>query len=115
MKRRSFLKKGMITGGALLLPPAFFKSEIKADHLIKLNYKPDPLTWSNNNLTLAWIGHSTMLINIFGKWIVTDPALLNKIGLYFLGESIGPTRETPPALISKSLFNPCITCTYGSY
>jgi L-ascorbate metabolism protein UlaG (beta-lactamase superfamily) len=98
MKRRSFLKKSMITGGALLLPPAFFKSEIKADHLIKLNYKPDPLTWSNNNLTLAWIGHSTMLINIFGKWIVTDPALLNKIGLYFLGESIGPTRETPPAL-----------------
>ena len=83
MKRRNFLKKSLITGGALLLPPIFKKSEIKADHLINLNYKPDPATWSNNNLTLAWIGHSTVLINMFGKWIVTDPVLFDKIGLYF--------------------------------
>jgi L-ascorbate metabolism protein UlaG (beta-lactamase superfamily) len=35
---------------------------------------------------------------MFGKWIVTDPALFRNIGLFFLGESIGPSRMTPPAL-----------------
>jgi len=98
MKRRKFLINSLITGGAFFIPPVFLKSDIKADPLIKLNYKPDPLTWSNNNLTLAWIGHSTVLINIFGKWILTDPALFANIGLFFLGRSIGPTRMTPPAL-----------------
>lgn len=98
MKRRNFIKKSLITGGALLLPPVFLRSDIKAEHLIKLNYKPDPVTWSNNNLTISWIGHSTVLINIFGKWIITDPVLFESIGVYFLGESIGPSRMTPPAL-----------------
>jgi len=98
MKRRKFLINSLITGGAFFMPQVFFKSDIKADPLIKLNFKPDPSTWSNKNLTLAWIGHSTILINMFGKWIVTDPVLFRNIGLFFLGESIGPARMTPPAL-----------------
>src|SRR5205809_1497080 len=35
--------------------------------------RPTPDTWSNENLTAAWIGHSTVLINFFGVTILTDP------------------------------------------
>ena len=81
-----------------MLSPLFFKSNLKAAPNIKLNYKPEPDKWNDENLTLAWIGHSTVLINFFGTWILTDPVLFDRIGLYLFGGSIGPSRLTPPAL-----------------
>jgi L-ascorbate metabolism protein UlaG (beta-lactamase superfamily) len=39
--------------------------------------KPKPSKWSNTQLTLAWLGHSTVLINFFGVTILTDPVLLS--------------------------------------
>ena len=98
MKRKDFIKKTTLAAGATLLAPLFFKSDTKADPLVKLNFKPEPVNWKNDQLTLSWIGHSTVLINLFGKWIVTDPALFERVGLYFFGGSIGPARLTPPAL-----------------
>jgi len=75
MKRKDFLKKTALAAGATFLAPLFVNSDSEAKTLVKLNYKPEPLGWSNENLTLAWIGHSTILINIFGKWIITDPVM----------------------------------------
>lgn len=98
MKRKDFIKKGFIATVGSFLVPSFFHSDVEAKPLIKLNYKPEPLTWSNDELTLAWIGHSTVLINFFGKWILTDPVLFERVGLYFFGGSLGPARLTPPAL-----------------
>lgn len=98
MNRKEFIKKSVLTAGATLLSPLFFKSDSEAFPLVKLNYKPEPATWDNNNLTISWIGHSTTLINIHGKWILTDPVLFERVGLYFFGGSIGPARLTPPAL-----------------
>src|SRR5881397_2500989 len=37
--------------------------------------RPTPDAWSDDNLTAAWIGHSTVLINFFGIRILTDPVL----------------------------------------
>src|SRR5438876_9800935 len=60
--------------------------------------RPTPDTWDNENLTAAWIGHSTVLINFFGVTILTDPVLFSRIGIRLPGFTIGPKRLTAPAL-----------------
>ncbi|OFW75289.1 MAG: hypothetical protein A2201_03965 [Alicyclobacillus sp. RIFOXYA1_FULL_53_8] len=47
----------------------------------------------------AWIGHSTVYMNLFGVRILTDPVFSEKIGVSLLGLlRIGPKRHTAPAL-----------------
>ena len=98
MKRRNFIKHISAAAAASIFTPLFLRSEIKAAPVIKLNYKPEPAEWKNHDLTISWIGHSTVLINFFGKWILTDPVLFDRVGVYLFGASIGPSRLTPPAL-----------------
>lgn len=98
MKRRNFIKKSFYALTGVILTPLFINSDSRATPRIKLNYKPEPIKWNNNEITLSWIGQSTILINFFGKWILTDPVLFERIGVYFFGGSIGPSRLTPPAL-----------------
>ena len=47
---------------------------------------------------MAWLGHSTVLINFFGFNILTDPVLFPRIGVRLPGLTIGPKRLTSPAL-----------------
>jgi L-ascorbate metabolism protein UlaG (beta-lactamase superfamily) len=96
--RKNFIKKSILAGGGLLFSPLFVKSDSSAETLVKLNYKPEPQNWKDSNLSIAWIGHSTTLINMYGKWIVTDPVLFDRVGVSFFGGVIGPPRQTPPAL-----------------
>ncbi|PZR77012.1 MAG: hypothetical protein DLM52_05340 [Chthoniobacterales bacterium] len=65
--------------------------------------KPEPQTWSDNNLTASWLGHSTVLMNFFGVWIITDPVLLPRIGVRLPFLTIGPKRLTAPALAAVEL------------
>ena len=65
--------------------------------------KPDPSTWSNSHVTLAWLGHSTVLVNLFGVTILTDPVLFSRIGIRLPGLTIGPKRLTSPALEFQEL------------
>jgi L-ascorbate metabolism protein UlaG (beta-lactamase superfamily) len=60
--------------------------------------KPDPSKWSNTQLTLAWLGHSTVLVNFFGVTILTDPVLFPRVGIRLPGFTVGPKRLTAPAL-----------------
>jgi L-ascorbate metabolism protein UlaG (beta-lactamase superfamily) len=60
--------------------------------------KPEPSKWRNTQLTLAWLGHSTVLINFFGVTILTDPVLFPRVGIRLPGFTIGPKRLTAPAL-----------------
>jgi L-ascorbate metabolism protein UlaG (beta-lactamase superfamily) len=66
--------------------------------------RPKPNEWSDSRVTAAWIGHSTVLINFFGIWILTDPVLFPRIGIRipFLF-TIGPKRLTAPALTIREL------------
>lgn len=98
MKRRNFIKHISLAFVGTVLAPLFLRNEIKAEPYAGLNYKPEPESWNDRDLTIAWIGHSTVLINFFGKWILTDPVLFERVGVYLLGASIGPSRLTPPAL-----------------
>ena len=60
--------------------------------------RPEPSTWSDSQLTLAWLGHSTVLINFFGVTILTDPVLFARVGIRLPGITLGPKRLTAPAL-----------------
>lgn len=64
---------------------------------------PRPSSWSDNELTAAWIGHATILINFFGTWILTDPVMRSHVGVNFAGVTIGPRRLVKPALSIKQL------------
>jgi L-ascorbate metabolism protein UlaG (beta-lactamase superfamily) len=66
--------------------------------------KPDPGTWQHDHVTIAWLGHATVLMNFFGINIITDPALFPRVGIrvapFF---TIGPKRLTAPALVVRQL------------
>jgi L-ascorbate metabolism protein UlaG (beta-lactamase superfamily) len=65
--------------------------------------RPEPSKWSNTQLTLAWLGHSTVLMNFFGVTILTDPVLFPRVGIRLPGLTIGPKRLTAPALRVRDL------------
>ena len=68
-----------------------------------VSFVPQPRTWSDAQLTVAWLGHSTVLINFFGINIITDPVLFPRIGVRLPGFTIGPKRLTAPALHASQL------------
>jgi L-ascorbate metabolism protein UlaG (beta-lactamase superfamily) len=65
--------------------------------------KPQPHTWSDNAITLAWLGHATVLINFYGVRILTDPALFPRIGVDAVLGTIGPLRLVHCALTADEL------------
>jgi L-ascorbate metabolism protein UlaG (beta-lactamase superfamily) len=64
---------------------------------------PTPGTWDDNAITLAWLGHATVLINFYGLRILTDPVLFPRIGVDVWFRSIGPRRITACALPPSQL------------
>ena len=65
--------------------------------------KPQPGTWSDNKITLAWVGHSTVLLNFYGIRILTDPTLGNRVGISLGLGTVGPKRFIAPALTIREL------------
>jgi L-ascorbate metabolism protein UlaG (beta-lactamase superfamily) len=59
-----------------------------------------PRDWRDDEVTVGWVGHSTVLINLYGVKILTDPVLGRKVGVHLgIGDwQIGPARHTDPAL-----------------
>lgn len=66
-------------------------------------HKPSPASWSDDRLTLAWLGHATVLLNFYGTWLLTDPTLRSHVGVRLPGLTIGPRRLVQPALEIKEL------------
>lgn len=60
--------------------------------------KPNPKHWSDNQITICWLGHATTLINFYGIHILTDPALGARIGVSIGFGTAGPKRYLAPAL-----------------
>ena len=65
--------------------------------------KPTPAAWSDNKITVCWLGHATVLIDFFGVRILTDPALFNRIGIRTGFGVVGPKRYVGCALKPKEL------------
>ena len=67
------------------------------------SHTPTPGVWPDNAVTLAWLGHATVLINFYGVRVLTDPALFHRIGVHTWVGSIGPLRLTSSALTAPEL------------
>ncbi len=110
--RRKFLAK---TGIALLSVkqlfaqderrrPRFIGQLLQRRPLAEPAERPDPRSWDSSTITVAWIGHSTVLMNFFGTMILTDPVFSDRIGLRILGlATLGPQRLVSPALEPEDL------------
>jgi L-ascorbate metabolism protein UlaG (beta-lactamase superfamily) len=61
-------------------------------------HRPSPESWADDSLTVAWLGHATVLINFYGTWLLTDPALRPHVGVSVAGLTFGPRRLVEPAL-----------------
>src|ERR1044071_3207077 len=66
-------------------------------------HRPAPAKWDDDSLTVAWLGHATVLINFYGTWLLTDPALRSNVGVNVAGLTIGPRRLVKPALSINEL------------
>lgn len=107
MKRRKFITiTGTAVAGAALTTAvaapgqrSIISSIFSNDEISPAKYRPDPSKWSEHDFTIAWLGHSTLLINFFGTRIITDPVFSKKIGFNILGLfTLGPQRLVDPAL-----------------
>jgi L-ascorbate metabolism protein UlaG (beta-lactamase superfamily) len=65
--------------------------------------RPNPSSWPDDRLTVAWLGHATVLLNVRGSWILTDPALERRIGIGRGLAKVGPRRLVQPALRVREL------------
>ena len=61
-------------------------------------HTPSPGRWDDNAITLAWLGHATVLINFYGVRILTDPALFPRIGIDAWITTLGMLRLRACAL-----------------
>ncbi|MEZ5292314.1 MAG: MBL fold metallo-hydrolase [Vicinamibacterales bacterium] len=66
-------------------------------------HTPSPGTWDPNAVTLAWLGHATVLLNVYGLTILTDPVLFDRIGVSLGIGSVGPLRLVRSALAPDAL------------
>lgn len=66
--------------------------------------RPDPGSWSAAGITASWLGHATVLLDIQGKKIITDPVLSERIGIEVMRLfTLGPKRLVEPALTVEEL------------
>jgi L-ascorbate metabolism protein UlaG (beta-lactamase superfamily) len=65
--------------------------------------RPDPSAWPSDRVTVAWLGHATVLLNVLGSWLLTDPALERRIGIGRGSAKLGPRRLVEPALSPREL------------
>jgi L-ascorbate metabolism protein UlaG (beta-lactamase superfamily) len=64
----------------------------------------NPATWPDGDLTIANLGHATLLMNYFGVRVISDPTLFYRVGVAL--DSIvtfGPHRHVAPPLKPNEL------------
>ena len=66
-------------------------------------HSPRIESWSNEKITGACLGHSTVLMNFLGSWVLTDPVFSNRVGVGWSPFIIGPKRHLHPALPIREL------------
>ncbi|HET9475727.1 MAG TPA: MBL fold metallo-hydrolase [Steroidobacteraceae bacterium] len=111
--RRRFLATGAIAaaGGGVVLgtsslwPARFLRERIReiGRDIPPAPHKPTPEAWSDNAVTLAWLGHATTLINFYGVRVLTDPTLFPRIGVDTPLGTFGPLRLVHCALTAAEL------------
>lgn len=86
--------KGMLRGGPDRQPATALPMAARAETLRTLAVPPA------SGLRITWIGHSTLLIEIDGQRLLTDPMFSDRA---FPSTLVGPKRFQPPALWLEDL------------
>jgi L-ascorbate metabolism protein UlaG (beta-lactamase superfamily) len=72
--------------------------------MIQPKFIPTPEKWSDQDLTVTWLGHASFLINFYGTKILLDPALHEKIGITPVGNyTVGVSRYVASPLTAAQL------------
>src|SRR5918993_2168418 len=88
-----------MTGGRFRWSPEGFENRmLKISAIPAAPHRPAPLTWLDDRLTAAWLGHATVLLNFYGIRILTDPVLESRVGIGRGLAKLGPRRLVRPAL-----------------
>jgi L-ascorbate metabolism protein UlaG (beta-lactamase superfamily) len=66
-------------------------------------HRPTPSSWRDDAITIAWLGHATVLVNFYGVRLLTDPVLFTRIGVDLGVGSLGPQRLVECALRADAL------------
>jgi L-ascorbate metabolism protein UlaG (beta-lactamase superfamily) len=76
---------------------------MKGDHLLRSGHTT-PASWPDDRLTITNLGHATLLMNFFGVRIISDPTLMNRVGVS-MGSlfTIGPQRHIAPPLLPSEM------------
>ena len=115
--RRKFLRSSMIAAGTLAASAGLWLSlsgsrrawllrMILADlprRVPAAPKRPTPALWDEKKITLAWLGHATVLINFHGLRILTDPVFFNHIGVGLGLGTFGPKRHVRCALTAPEV------------
>lgn len=103
MKRKEFINNiALGIAGLFFLPAENYSKSYPSN----VSNKPNPTLWKDDEVNIAWIGHSTVLINFYGKIILTDPVLFERVGINLFGLTFGPSRLTSPALSINEIPQP---------
>jgi L-ascorbate metabolism protein UlaG (beta-lactamase superfamily) len=113
MSRRSFLAStagAAALGGVSVASSSSWPARFLRGRFAELGrevppspHTPHPRDWPDNAVTLAWLGHATVLIDFYGVRVLTDPTLFPRIGVDAWVGSIGPLRLTACALAPAEL------------
>jgi L-ascorbate metabolism protein UlaG (beta-lactamase superfamily) len=110
--RRKFLATGLAAslGGAWVSQSSSWGARFVRERVGEVGkvipaapYKPAPATWSDNAITLAWLGHASVLIDFYGLRILTDPTFFSRIGVDAWLGTIGPLRLVRCALTPEEV------------
>lgn len=112
LNRRMFLAQGLLLAGAgawTALSSSwyarFFRERIReiGSDIPLAPHRPDPTRWNDRDLTFAWLGHATILVNFHGLRILVDPTLYPRIGVNLGLGTLGPRRLIAAPLLPSEL------------
>jgi len=116
-KRRLFNRRTFVAGSVLagtgvtwIGMSSSFTARFLRDRFVELgravapaSYQPTPADWSDQGISLAWLGHASVLINFFGVRILTDPTFFSRVGVNVWTGTLGPKRFVGCALTPSQL------------
>ncbi len=79
-----------------------YQRELQRD-TVAAPHRPTPRLWDDTGLHAAWLGHSTVLLQLEGTTLLTDPVFSDRVGVNLGVATVGPKRLVTPALRTDEL------------
>lgn len=106
--RREIVRTGLLAVTGTMVYPSMKAAPPIPSPAPSTPSTPDLSAVDDKGAWVCWVGHSTVLINMFGSWILTDPVLFDNFGIRILGVTVGPRRYVRPALRVEDIPKPDI-------